>query len=96
MGITLLCYTAIHFINLGVNAYTAANHCVDSAGSIISVNYMYSLYPENPMLALMYSMVPHPYFYMLLAIPIIAVYLLGVYAGQWIPLLKGRRKKECV
>lgn len=93
LAITLICYTAIHFINLGVNAYTVANNCVDYAGNVISVNYMYSLYPENPMLALMYSLIPQPYFYMLLAIPIIAVYLLAVYAGEWIPLLKRRKLK---
>lgn len=90
VAITLICFTAIHFINLGINAYTAANNCVDYAGNIISVNYMYSLHPENPLLDLFYSVIPHQYFYMLLAIPIMVVYLLPIYFKE----LKSAFKKD--
>ncbi len=80
--ITVASYTLIHFINLGLNAYCAANALVDYAGNILQVNYMYSLVPENPVLALCYSLLPLPYWYMYLIIPIVAVYLLGVYSPQ--------------
>lgn len=80
MGITVLSYTAIHFANLGLNAYCAANRIMDGVGNPLRVNYMYSLTPENPVLALCWRILPCPYWYMFLILPVIAVYLLAVYA----------------
>lgn len=88
--ITLVCYSLIHVINLGLNAYCEANQILNSADQVVKVNYMYSLVPENPLLALFYSWVPYEFFYMLMIIPIVAVYLLGVYAPQ---LLASRKQK---
>lgn len=79
LGITLVAYIIIHFINLGVNSYALKNNIVDWQGEVIKVNYMYSLVPENPMLELFYSIIPHKFWYMLLVFPIVFVYLAGIY-----------------
>lgn len=89
LSITVVSYTLIHFINLWLNGYCAANQLLNSAGEIITVNYMYSLVPENPLLALFYSIIPHSYWYMYLIFPIVGVYLLIVYLPQ---ILAARKK----
>ena len=40
LGITMVSYTLIHFINLWINSYTAANNILDWAGNVIKVNDM--------------------------------------------------------
>ena len=77
--ITITAYTAIHFINLGLNAYCIANNVVDYAGELIQLNYMFSLAPNNPMLALFYQIIPYQYWYMYLIIPVVVVYLGAIY-----------------
>lgn len=74
--ITIAIYTAIHLINLGLNEYFVANNILGPNGNVIQVNYMFSLDPSNPALAIMYSIIPYDYWYMYLAFPIIVVYLL--------------------
>lgn len=81
--ITMVSYTLIHFVNVGLNNWFAAN------GSEVMVNYMFSVIPSNPLLALFYRLIPYAYWYMYLIVPVVAVYLLAVYAPQ---LLKKRRK----
>lgn len=77
--ITAAIYTAVHFINLGINAYCIENNVVDWAGNVIRVNYMYSLGGEgNLILETFRSILPYDYWYMYLAFPLIAVYL-----GAW-------------
>lgn len=93
LGITLVAYTLIHFVNLGINAYCLENQILDYAGNVIQVNYMYSLVPENPVFQLFYGIIPHTYWYMMLVFPIVAVYLLIVYFPQLRALV---RKKETV
>ncbi len=88
LGITLVSYTLIHFLNLALNDYCAANNIVDWAGNVIKVNYMYSLVPENPLLQLFYNWIPYEYFYMFLVFPIVIVYQLCIYAPQLKKLLK--------
>ena len=87
--ITVISYTLIHFANLGLNAHCVANQILNPAGEIVTVNYMYSLVPENPLLALFYSLIPHAYWDMFLIFPIVAVYLLFVYLPQ---ILAARKK----
>ncbi|MBP3479971.1 MAG: YwaF family protein [Oscillospiraceae bacterium] len=87
--ITVVSYTVIHFINLWLNSYCAANQILNTAGEVIAVNYMYSLVPENPLLALFHSIIPYSYWYMYLIFPIVAVYLLMVY----LPQILATRKK---
>ena len=77
--ITFISYTIIHFINVLINSYCIKYNIVDNLGNIIKVNYMFSIYPDNPLLNLFYKIIPYSYFYMLLAFPIIAVYLLLIY-----------------
>lgn len=87
--ITMIIYTGVHLCNLGLNAYCVANNIVDYAGEVIQVNYMYSLVPENPLLALFKQLIPYDYWYMYMIVPILAVYLSLVYLPQ---ILKNRKK----
>lgn len=77
LGITFVMYTVIHFINLWLNQYLIDSNILDSAGNVIQVSYMYSLYElggkGNPMFDIFYSLIPYDYFYMLAAFPIIGV-----------------------
>ncbi len=82
VGITLVIYTLIHFANVWLNNYFVAEQIMNPSGSVIQVNYMYSLNPANPVLALFWSFVPHAYWYMLPAFLIIVVYLAFVYIKQ--------------
>ena len=89
IGITMAIYTAVHLCNLGLNAYLAANNILDYAGNLIQVNYMYSIVPENPLLALFKQIIPYDYWYMYMIIPILAVYLGIVYLPQ---ILRSHKK----
>lgn len=83
LGITMASYTVIHFINLWVNSYAAANNIMDWAGNVIKVNYMYSLGPDGlPILTQLYQLFPCDYWYMYLVAVVIAVYLVLVYLPQ--------------
>lgn len=82
VGITMAVFTVIHFINLGINKYCIDNNVLDYAGNVIKVNYMYSILPENPVLGLFYKLIPMPYWYMWLALPVMLIYLGGLYAAQ--------------
>lgn len=92
MVITLSSYTVIHFINLLVNAYTASHNILDSSSNVIKVNYMFSIYPENPLLDLFYSIIPCQYWYMYLSFAVVIVYLSAVYAVDIVRLI--RRSKS--
>lgn len=82
--ITMVSYTLIHLVNVWLNGWYEAN------GAETVANYMFSVVPSNPLLALFYQIIPYEYWYMYLIVPIVAVYLLAVYAPQ---LLKNRREK---
>ncbi len=84
VALTFAIYTAVHFINLGVNAYAQANNVLNPSGELVQVNYMYSITPANPVLALFWSIIPCQYWYMYLGIIIIAVYLLAIWLGVWL------------
>lgn len=80
--ITMLIYTGIHFANVYINNYCIENNIVDYAGEIIQVNYMFSVEPSNPLLAIFYNIIPFDYWYMYLCVPIVVVYLLIIYLDQ--------------
>lgn len=84
LAITGGAYTIVHLCNVLINSHMAA------LGSAIRVNYMYSITPENPVLALFYRIIPHPYWYMFLILPIIAVYLAAMYAPELRQMLRPR------
>ena len=91
--ITLGVYTAIHPINLAINAHCISNNIVDWAGNVIQVNYMYSIHPDagNPLLELLWSILPAQYWYMYLCVVILLVYLGTIYGIHY---LVTRRKKS--
>ncbi len=89
--ITMSTYTVIHLINVALNNYIVKNNIVDYAGELISVNYMYSIYPENPLLQLFYNIIPHSYWYMYLAVIVIVVYLSLVYIREIIKIAKNTK-----
>ena len=94
IGITFGSYTIIHFINVALNNYFLANQILDSAGNVIQVNYMYSIVPENPVLVIFRNIVPYDYWYMLLALPIVVVYLGAVYAKDLLALYKAKKAEK--
>ncbi|MBO4983410.1 MAG: YwaF family protein [Clostridia bacterium] len=91
VGITIGAYTVIHLINLWINSYAIKNNIVDWAGNVIKVNYMYSIYPDNPLLNLFYSIIPHQYWYMYLAVLVVILYLGLIYLNDIIALIKNKR-----
>ena len=80
--ITLCVYTLIHWANVSLNSYFIAKQITNPTGAVVQVNYMYSLRPENPVLALFWNWIPHPYFYMLPVVLIVLIYLAAVYLKQ--------------
>ena len=86
--ITLGVYTAIHFTNLALNEYFIAQQVLNPAGELVQVNYMYSLWPENPVLELFWSINPNIYWYMMPVVGIVLVYLAFVYGKQLLALFK--------
>lgn len=89
--ITVLTYTGIHFINIAINTWCSANEILNAAGELVQVNYMYSLTPEIPLMQAFYDLIPYSYWYLYCVIPIVAVYLVVVYAPQ---LLRRVRKQK--
>ena len=82
MSITWGAYTAIYGINKLINFLCTAYHVTRPDGSLIQVNYMYSIGPIDPLSGALWKILPCEYWYMLLALPIIAVYLCALYAPQ--------------
>lgn len=78
--ISMVIYTIVHFLNLGIIALT--DH---------SVNYMFSIRPNNPLVDLFYSWIPCQYWYMYLVLPIVVVYLLIVYAPEILRYFKTQK-----
>ncbi len=91
VGITMSTYTVIHFINVALNNFIEKNNMLDWAGNLIKVNYMYSIYPENPLLELFYNIIPHSYWYMYLVVIVVVVYLSLVYLNDIIVLVKNKK-----
>lgn len=83
LGITMLVYTFVHFCNKLVNYF-----------SDVQVNYMFSLDATNPLTALFYKIIPYEYWYMYLALPIVAVYLLAIYTPELLSWYRNRKKTQ--
>lgn len=77
--ITFLIYTSIHFINVAINNYTEVNNILDWKGEVIQVNYMFSITPSNPILKIMYKIIPYSYWYMLPTILLFGFYIAIIY-----------------
>ena len=91
--ITMTVYTLIHFVNLWINSYAIKNNIVDWAGNVIKVNYMFSIYPNNPLLNLFYSIIPYQYWYMYLTMVVIVIYLGIVYLKDILKLIKAKKQE---
>ncbi len=75
-------YTLVHLANRLLNPYFVKAGITDAAGEIISVNYMYSIAPETPILEFFWKLIPHSFWYMILIFPILGAYLAIVYLPQ--------------
>jgi len=91
VGLTMLMYTVVHFINVGLNSYFTANNILNPAGNLVFANYMYSLAPNNPLSELFMKIIPGAYWHMYLAVPILVVYLLLVYSPEIIRFFKKKK-----
>ena len=96
LALTLYLYTTVHLLNVLLNNYAAANNIVDWAGEVVKLNYMYSVDPTNPVLVMMYNLIPHPYWYMLVATPFILLYLALVYLPEIVRAIKTKKNKASV
>ncbi len=81
LTITMAIYTVVHIINSCINAFIPG----------ADVNYMFSIEATNPLTALFYKLIPYQYWYMYLVLPIVAVYLLGVYTPQIRAIVRERK-----
>lgn len=84
LAITWGTYTAVYGINKLINALCALYHVTRADGSLVQVNYMYSMGPIDPLSGALWNILPCEYWYMLLAMPIIAAYLYAMYAPQMV------------
>ena len=95
VAITMGSYVVIHFINIFLNQYCISHNVLDWAGNIVQVNYMYSMFHEwNPLLKLFYDIIPYPFWYMFLLIPVAAIYLGAIYGSYEIYKKVRDGKKE--
>lgn len=84
LGITWATYTGVYGINKLINFLCALLQVTRPDGSLIQVNYMYSMGPIDPLSGALWKLIPCEYWYMLLAMPIIALYLFALYAPQFV------------
>ena len=94
IALTWIIYTVVHFINLGLNHYVEVKGLVDWAGNPIFLNYMYSLKPVVPFMELFWKVIPHEYFYLAFAIPILVVYLGIIYLPEIIKAIKEKKAQN--
>lgn len=91
--ITMVIYTLVHFANLALTDYVDANNICNPEGVRIVPNYMFSMAATNPLLVLFQQIIPGQYWHMYLAIPILVVYLLIVYAPDIVRSIKTKKAK---
>lgn len=80
--ITLCVYTLVHFANVTLNSYFVEHQILNPSGALVQVNYMYSIKPENPIMAIFWSWIPYEFFYMAPVVAIVLIYLLVIYSKQ--------------
>lgn len=94
VAITLVAYIVIHVINVMLNAYCLNNNIINPSQELVQVNYMFSINPDNPVLAIFYSWIPYPFWYMLPVIPIVIVYLCAIYAKQILEYFSNKKLEK--
>ena len=93
LGIGIALYTSVHFINMGINAYCAANNVLNWVGEVISVNYMATIYPTTKILKAFYSILPFKFWYMAVGLVVVFIYLVLIY-GIHNYVFRVRKTKE--
>ena len=91
VGATVAIYTLVHLINVGLTHYIEANQIVDYAGNPLYINYMFSMIPDNPVLALFWKIIPCQYWYMYVAVIVLVVYLVILYLPQIVRAVKEKK-----
>ena len=95
VGATFGLYTLSHIANLIINPILQASGIVDYLGNPYFANYMFSLSHEgNPALAFFWSLIPHPYFYMFAALPIIALAFSAMNVPHLVRYLRAKRQEK--
>ncbi len=92
IGLTVGIYTVVHFVNLALNEYYIAHEVTDMYGNIVESNYMFSMTPTTPIFDFFWSVIPHRYWYMYVAVLVLTVYLGAVYAPDILRAVRARRK----
>lgn len=87
VAITMAAYTFSHLMNKLINGL----QLLDRDGDLITVNYMFSIEPTNPLVELFYKVIPYEYWHMYMVIPILVVYLLAVYSPQLCSAYRSRK-----
>ena len=91
LAITWGVYTGVYAINRIINALCLLYQVTRQDGSVVQVNYMYSMGPIDPLSGALYNLLPCEYWYMLLAFPIIGLYLVALYAPQFLAQRQAKR-----
>ena len=91
IGLTVGIYTIVHFINVALNHYYTTNNILDAYGNVVQSNYMFSTDPNIPILQLFYKIIPYDYWYMYVAVVILAAYLAVLYLPQIVRAVKDKR-----
>ncbi len=94
--ITLCAFILVHFANVTLNSYFTAHQILNPSGTLIQVNYMYTIQPENPVMSLFWSLIPYQFWYLLPVVLIILVYLFIVYIKQITAYVRKISKKCAV
>ena len=84
IGLSVIAYVLVHCANLLINS---ANGWTVSDG----VNYMSTLEPTSSLLSFFYAIMPAPFWYMLLALPVLCLYVLYWYLPE---ILDERRRRR--
>ena len=86
-------YIIVHVINVLINTANMTNNL----GEVISVNYMSTLAPTNPVLDFCHVIFPHSFWYMAVTLPIIILYALWWYLPELLEeykVIKERNEKR--
>ena len=94
--ITVCALVIVHFANVALNSYFIENQILNPSGTLVQVNYMYTIKPENPVMSLFWSLIPYPFWYLMPAVVIVLVYLLLVYSKQILGYFKEKARKHSV
>ena len=85
LGSTFLAYSFSHVCNRLINAR------FERIGSASRVNYMFTEYPENPVLDACWRVIPAPYWYGFVLLPFLVLLLILIYLPEIVRKNRNRR-----